>query len=222
MRPTGRPSRRAGRGRSPCTRLCAPSAVRAWPSSSTAAATSRSASRRRSPSFPAASVLNEVVLNQVLFRFEADAATRSRARRRAAERRGVDGRYDVAGSRGDPRLRLELEDDGGGYRPHRRRLRGGARTSLTRPPTNAPSVPAVFTVPGTVKAPIVRRSLHTRRGACGSGLPSRHGASTSLEPSRRVLHVFSRGVAGASHIFEDADDRDLFVELVWRAADRHS
>ena len=36
------------------------------------------------------------------------------------------------------------------------------------------------------------------------------------------FHVFSRGVAWAGHIFEDADDRDLFVELVWRAADRHS
>jgi putative transposase len=36
------------------------------------------------------------------------------------------------------------------------------------------------------------------------------------------FHVFSRGVARTRHVFEDADDRDLFVELAWRTAKRHS
>ncbi len=92
------------------------------------------------------------------------------ARRRPAERRGVDGRDGVAGSPGDPRLRLELEDDGGGHRPHGGRLRGGAGNGLSRRSRNAPSAPAAlysaWHCKGADCVPIAPRP--TRRPAFGA------------------------------------------------------
>ena len=69
----------------------------------------------------------------------------------------------------------------------------------------------------------MRRSLH----AAASRL--RLGATVEAWGEHRA-RAFPTGTStsshaawrGAGHIFEDADDRDLFVELVWRAADRHS
>ena len=76
---------------------------------------------------PGCEVLNEVVLNQVLFRFADDATTARDARGGAGERRGVDERDDVGRPGRDPPLGVELADDRGRRRPHRRGLRGRAR-----------------------------------------------------------------------------------------------
>jgi glutamate/tyrosine decarboxylase-like PLP-dependent enzyme len=77
-------------------------------------------------------VLNDVVINQGALPVRRRRGDAIGARQPAAERRGVDGRDDVAGPTRDPYLRLELEDDRSGYRPHGRRVRGGTRRRLTR------------------------------------------------------------------------------------------
>ena len=126
-RSTGRPSPHAARARSRSTRRFAPSVGAASPTSSTAAATSRSASRAGIEQLPGCTVLNDVVINQVLFRFEDDDDDAVACSRRCSEaaRRGWAGRrWD--GRAGDPHLRLELEDDRGGRRPHARGFRRAA------------------------------------------------------------------------------------------------
>ena len=65
-------------------------------------------------------LLNEVVLNQVLFRFESDERTDEVLRARAGERPRLAERHHLGRSQGDPRLRLELADRRRGDRPRRR------------------------------------------------------------------------------------------------------
>ena len=95
----------------------------------TAAAISRSGSRPASSSCRC-ELLNDVVINQVLFRFEDDETT-TRPGQVQAGRRGVDGRNDLARPHGDPHLGLELAHDGERHRPHRRCVRGVADDRLT-------------------------------------------------------------------------------------------
>ena len=173
---TGRPSRRAARAASPCTRRFVRSAVAASPTSSTAAATLgaplRSEARRRSRLRGAERGRAEPGALPVRGR---------RRRRRGARRRPASGEAwmggtDVGRPGGDPPLGLELADDEGGHRPHGRGVRGGARNRLTGASRKRYERPRGLLRPGTVKATIVRRSLHSRGAARRPGLPSRHGA----------------------------------------------
>ena len=86
---------------------------RASPTSSTAAASCARQFAERVARLPGCELLNDVVINQVLFRFGDDETTNAVLARRAGERRGVDGRDDVGRAAGDPRLGLELAHDRG-------------------------------------------------------------------------------------------------------------
>ena len=91
------------------------------------AARTRARFAERIAALPGCEVLNEVVLNQVLFRFADDATTRAAL---AAVQAGGEAWMSGTvwdGRRGDPPLRLELADDRGGCRPHRRGVRRAAR-----------------------------------------------------------------------------------------------
>ncbi len=69
---------------------------------------------------PGISVLNDVNLNQVLVRFgDDDAQDAGRDRRRAGQRRGLDGRHRLAWRGRHADQRLELDDDRDRYRPDR-------------------------------------------------------------------------------------------------------
>ncbi len=68
-------------------------------------------------------VLNEVVLNQVLFRFESDERTDEALARVQASGRDLDERHDLGRPQGDPGLGLELADRRRGDRPRRRGVR---------------------------------------------------------------------------------------------------
>ncbi len=103
-----------------------------------ASARSSSAAARTPARFAAgltdlgAELLNDVDLNQVLFRFETDEDTARILRAVQEERLGVDGRHDVGGPPGDPDLRLELADERRGRRADARRLRRPARGAVDR------------------------------------------------------------------------------------------
>ena len=77
------------------------------------------------PTCPAATVLNEVVINQVLVPLRGRHNDAIRARR--ASRQSGEAWMGGTTWQGRPAIRvlplLELEDDEGGHRPHRRRLR---------------------------------------------------------------------------------------------------
>ena len=72
---------------------------------------------------PGVEVLNEVVLNQVLFRFETDERTLAVLDAVQRERRRVDERLGLGGPSGDPDLGEQLADDGRRHRPYARRVR---------------------------------------------------------------------------------------------------
>ena len=76
-----------------------------------------------------AEVLNEVVLNQVLFRFETEERTAGSAPS-PGERRGVDERDDLGRPAGDPPLGQQLADERRGHRPDARRLSRGGMSEL--------------------------------------------------------------------------------------------
>ena len=88
-------------------------ATESRPSSSGCCAHARAFAERIAP-LPGAEVLNEVVLNQVLFRFADDATTTAALGGRAGRRRGVDERHDLGRATRDPALGLgwrTTEDD---------------------------------------------------------------------------------------------------------------
>ena len=97
-------------------------------SSSSAAASTRAPSPSGSRELPGCEVLNEVVLNQVLFRFADDATTTAALGGGAGRRRGVDERHDLGRAARDPAVRLGVADDGGRHRADGR----GVRAALAR------------------------------------------------------------------------------------------
>ena len=132
----GRPRCRAAGARSPSTPRCATSGAAGSPSWSSAAATTRPAWRRRWRASTGAEVLNDVVLNQVLLRFDADDERTARGDRGApARRRGVAGRHRLARHDRGARGVLELVD-----RPTRTST-ASRRRCRTRSPPRAPARP---------------------------------------------------------------------------------
>ena len=73
---------------------------------------------------PGFELLNDVVLNQVLFRFESDDTDRRCSAPRSGQRRSLAERDDLGRTESDPYLRVELADERRGRRARRRGVRG--------------------------------------------------------------------------------------------------
>ena len=117
--PRGVAARRAG---SRSTRRCGRWAATGWPSSWSAAARWRARLAAAVAAAEGVEVLNDVTLNQVLLRFGADDALTDEVIARVQ----ADGTCWVGGTRwhgvgGDAGVGVELVDDRGRHRPHRRR-----------------------------------------------------------------------------------------------------
>ena len=107
----------------------------ASPSSSSAAATRRLRSPRASRAIPGCTVLNEVVLNQVLVRFD-DRRAHDGERSQRSRRTARHGRAATVweGRAGDPVLGLELAHDARRRRAQRRRVRARRRVLTSTSP----------------------------------------------------------------------------------------
>ena len=87
---------------------------------------------------PGCEILNDVVLNQVLFRFEDDERTQAILAAVQAGGRGVDEPDHLGREVHDPHLRRRLADERARRRAHRRRLRAGDLGARRRPPVSRP------------------------------------------------------------------------------------
>ena len=170
------------------------------PSSSSAAAHGAHASPTGSPSSTGVEVLNEVVLNQVLVRFEPTSATRRALARVQHAGTCLAERHHLGRPQGDPRLRLQLADRGRGDRPRQvaglRRLRwpgrrpGRAGPRLPPPPPSpegSRSRSARRECDATVSTPSRARAdeRDPRSPRCGSRT-ARTGSRRGRRPTRRA------------------------------------
>ena len=161
---------------------------------------------------PGFELLNDVVLNQVLFRFESDDANRRCSAPRSGQRRSVAERDDLGRTARDPYLRVELADERRGRRAHRRGVRG--RRLRRRPgpgavdiAVEAPSEHAFEPFgharsgrPGRPRSPRLRPRAGTRgpRWRC-SRWPSAHRDSPrARRPTRRESSLRLRALRARS------------------------
>ena len=209
---TGTRSSRAARAAFRSTRPFARSDARASPSSSRAVAGTRGTPPRSSRSYPGAEVLNEVVLNQVLFRFDTDERTQEALHAVQAERRGVAQRHHLGRSARDPRLGVELADVG---RRHGASRRGVPRSRRRRPRSSRKRAAAK-----------VRRGRSSRRagrrGSSATAVPSaapgaRRAPLPTCRPHDALFVPATTWIVLAGRFpFTAADDRELVEERARR------